>query len=253
MECGWEKKPIGWEENIKTSLKIQKEHSTEKCKSIDANYTNIDGIFVLAGGINKNGECHPFVIERLIAALDIYNKIKKPIFCIGGGSYHVPPILNKKGYTIHESTSCAEYLIKNGIAPTNIYKEWASYDTIANGYFMFLKFILPFKMKKILVITSEFHMDRVRVILQWMCNIFDSDINIVYKHTDNILDGLDIKCRIEREKKSMESLQKKVIHKVKNLEEFNRWFYTEHKAYASNSELLRENEPVIAADVLKTY
>ena len=134
-----------------------------------------------------------------------------------------------------------------------IYKEWASYDTIANGYFMFLKFILPFKMKKILVITSEFHMDRVRVILQWMCNIFDSDINIVYKHTDNILDGLDIKCRIEREKKSIESLQKKVIHKVKNLEEFNRWFYTEHKAYASNSELLRENEPVIEADVLKTY
>ena len=83
----------------------------------------------------------------------------------------MPPILNRMGYTIHESTSCAEFLIKRGIPSTNIYKEWASYDTIANGYFMFLKFILPFKMKKILVITSEFHMDRTRVILQWLCNI----------------------------------------------------------------------------------
>ena len=157
------------------------------------------------------------------------------------------------GYTIHESTSCAEFLIKRGIPSTNIYKEWASYDTIANGYFMFLKFILPFKMKKVLVITSEFHMDRTRVILQWLCNIFNSNIHIVYRSTNNIIDKSDLELRIQREKKSVESLQEKVIHKVRNLEEFTRWFYTEHKAYSSNSELIRQKEPVLAQEVLKTY
>ena len=42
----------------------------------------------LAGGINKSGMCHNFVIDRLNTAYDvyIYHNMKTPIFCIGGGS-----------------------------------------------------------------------------------------------------------------------------------------------------------------------
>jgi hypothetical protein len=31
---------------------------------------------------------------------------------------------------LHESTAMAEVLVKKGMDPTHIYKEWGSYDTI---------------------------------------------------------------------------------------------------------------------------
>jgi hypothetical protein len=42
----------------------------------------------------------------------------------GGGTPHKPPVLDKEGFVIHESTSCAEYLIQHvGIPATSLLKE----------------------------------------------------------------------------------------------------------------------------------
>ena len=234
---GWEEKPNGWEEynTIKTKPNI-----TIKCPVY---HKNLDGIFVLAGGINKKGECHEWVKRRLQLAYLIHTETDKPIYCLGGGSYHIEPILNKKNYVIHESTACAEYLIQLGVNSSKIYKEWSSYDTIANAFFGFTNFIIPLKLKNIIVITSDFHLPRTKVIFLWIKKIFNSNINIHFLSvTDENIDDSIILNRIEREKNSLNSIQTHVIDKIQLIEQFHIWFYTQHKAYCANSEIIRTNE-----------
>ena len=243
---GWNTKPDGWENmlhlynNNVNNINITK--FLEYKSKID-NYKDIDGIFVLAGGIDTNGLCHSFVIDRLNEALCIHKITNKPIFCIGGGSYHTKPILNNSNFIIHESTSCAEYLISIGVNPSLIYKEYASFDTIANGYYSFTNFILPLNFKKIILITSEFHMKRSKMIFEWMKYIFNYKIDIEYISTsNNKLDGEILKLRKERETNSFNNLINNLIIKYQNIEEFHKWFYTQHKAYSSNSELIRTDD-----------
>lgn len=232
---GWNHKPSNWE-NISpiynsTDLTIPE-------FNCEINYNEIDGIFVLAGGIDKDGKCHDFVKDRLNIAWQIHKLNNKPIFCLGGGSYHISPILNKSGFIIHEATSCSEYLITLGVKSNMIYKEWSSYDTIANGFFAFTNFIVPSKLKNIILITSEFHMERSRIIFEWQKQIFNKDINIIYESSNNNnLNKHVLEARLEREKSSINNLKNTIIPKINSLELFHKWFYTEHRAYCCESEL----------------
>jgi len=232
---GWIKKPSGWEQlDKKRKLSIKNLPFLEK-------KFEIEGIFVLAGGIDNFGNCHPWVKRRLDLSYQIHKNTNKPIFCLGGGSYHIPPILNKNNYIIHESTSCSEYLIDLGVSPNNIYKEWSSYDTIANGFFSFVNFIIPLKLKSIVLITSEFHLPRSKAIFLWMKEVFFIDIKIEFlSASDENLDEEIIKSRTEREKNSLNSIKEQIINKIHTIEQFHKWFYTEHNAYCSNSELIRK-------------
>jgi len=121
-------------------------------------------IFVLAGGTDNTNHPNNFVKKRLDKAIELYNLTSNNIIIVlGGGTYHKPPGLDSNNYVIHESTSCANYLINKGISPDKIIREWASYDTIANGYFAFLNYIIPFKMNECYIITSQFHMNQIPV------------------------------------------------------------------------------------------
>jgi hypothetical protein len=243
---GWDDKPLGWEQVI-----MKYDSAKYDLQPINI-YSNTDAIFVLAGGVDNYGLCHEWVKRRLRLAYQIYKSIEKPIFCLGGGSYHKEPILNKNKFVVHESSSCSEYLIQLGVDSKRIYKEWSSYDTIANAFFSFVNFIIPLKLNKIVLITSEFHMARSKEIFLWLKNIFNStvDFNFVTVSDENIDKEL-IETRIEREHKSLIMLKKKVIEKINDIDTFHKWFYTEHKAYCSNSEVLRNCE--VSAKVKKSY
>jgi hypothetical protein len=234
---GWNYKPTNWE-NISPIYNSNDLIISEFDSEI--NYNEIDGIFVLAGGIDKEGKCHNFVKERLNLAWQIHKLNNKPIFCLGGGSYHMSPILNESGFIIHEATSCSEYLISLGVNSNMIYKEWSSYDTIANGFFAFTNFIIPLKLKNIILITSEFHIERSKLIFEWQKQIFNKDINIFYKSSNNNLNKDVLESRLKREKSSITNLKNTIIPKINTLELFHKWFYTEHKAYCSDSELNRK-------------
>ena len=254
---GWNYKPEHWEimcdkKNQNSIDNLYFDLDTSNIIKINNN-KNIDGIFVLAGGMDISGNCHDFVIDRLNLAYQIYNLIDKPIFCLGGGSYHIPPILNKSRFTIHESTSCSEYLITLGVKPSMIYKEWSSYDTIANGFFAFTNFIIPLRLTNILIITSEFHIERSRVIFEWMKQVFDVEISITYRSTsNNNINPEVLQSRIIREKSSIQNLQKSIIPQCNTIEQFHKWFFTEHKAYNAVSELNR-NCDLIDETIKKSY
>lgn len=189
-------------------------------------------IFVLAGGQLKDGSVNDWVKKRLDLALKI--KEENPdakIYCIGGGTYHKEPIHNIYGHVIHESRSCSNYLIENGIDYTDIKREWGSYDTIANGYFSFTNFILPLKISECILITSDFHMERAKEIFSYFSKIFSIEINITYLSSENNMDNELLKIRLEREKKSVELFKNNIVQKINSINEFIEWFYVQHNAY----------------------
>lgn len=197
-------------------------------------------IFVLAGGLQEDGDPHNFVKERLDKAIEMYNEIIEyrpcKIIVMGGGTYHKPPILNESNYVIHESSSCALYLTQYGdVDPKDIYREWSSYDTIANGYYAYLNYIQPLDIKEFTLITSEFHMSRAKVIFDYFNTIlFQDQLNIHFIETPNneMEEGV-LKDRCEREHKSTINFQKNIVQEKRTISDFTTWFYEEHGAYKS--------------------
>jgi uncharacterized SAM-binding protein YcdF (DUF218 family) len=195
-------------------------------------------IIVLAGGNDENSEPHDFVKIRLNKAIEIYNNnsnknIKTKIICLGGGTYHKPPCLNKLNYVVHESTACAIYLVNNGIEEKNIMREWSSYDTIANVFYCMVNFIIPLKITKCHIITSDFHMERSKIIFNYLMGYVEHDINISYiSVNDDVIPADILENRKEREKKSAENFLL-LTQKIKTLKEFVEWLHCEHDAYKS--------------------
>lgn len=259
---GWEHKPIKWENQvgiIKTQLVPAHNSNTHNNNFYNHNFNSVDVdlIVVLAGGLTDDGQLHQWVLRRLELGYSIYkehpNKDNIYILCLGGGSYHKPPILNSDKYVVHESTACADYLINLGVDPKRIMKEWSSYDTVANGFFFFTNYQIPMEFQNIVVITSEFHMDRAKSIFLWMKSLegLDQTFNIYFAPASDR--GFEDKLlgRLEREINSLEKLRKDVFPKIKSLKELAIWFYIDHKAYSCFYHDVRELE--LTPEIFKTY
>ena len=128
-----------------------------------------------------------------------------------------------------------ELFNKKGIDSRKIIREWGSYDTIANGYFAFLNYIIPFNINKCRIITSEFHMNRTQCIFNYFNKLITNNIvNVEYIQVENIIDGNRLKIREDRECKSTNTFIENIVNKIDTLEKFSLWFYIEHNAYKSN-------------------
>jgi len=193
-------------------------------------------ICICAGGINDiDGYPHDFVKKRLDYAIKIFNseKTKPIIIVLGGGTYHKSPYINKDKFVVHESTSCAKYLYEKGIPSTNIYREWSSYDTIANGFFVFTNYINYLDINDIIVISSDFHISRVKVIFDYFNKLFNNNKNIQYIETKSNLEPEINKNRCIREEKSKNNFINNIVKKIHTPSQFIIWFYTKHDAYKS--------------------
>lgn len=221
---GWSNKPIGW------NLFDDDEYSDDII-SEDLGRFQQDHIFILAGGLDNLGRNHPWVKDRLDVAFRLYQIRKRKIIILGGGTYHKPPHLNREKFVIHESTMGAKYLIDKGVDPDDLYREWASYDTIANGFFSLLNFGIPMKITNVLIITSDFHMARAQVIFNWIYHLSDLEIDLDFlKVSTKYLDNEIIESRFNRETRSLQNL-KNTIDQIDTWKKFCEWFYHEHQAY----------------------
>lgn len=192
-------------------------------------------IIILAGGNKNKDEPNDFVKIRLDKAIELFY-IETKILCMGGGTYHKPPDLTYNGFVKHESTICANYLINKGIPCDSIFREWASYDTIANGFFAFTNFIIPLNICKFSVITSDFHINRTKLIFNYFNKIFKSECEISFISTVSKLEKKNMEERESREAKSAKDFQENIINKIKTLNNFCLWFYTKHNSYKSKLE-----------------
>lgn len=236
LRDGWSRKPSGWNQ-------IDSEEYQDDIINVDLTNYDQDYILVLAGGLDNLGRNHPWVKDRLDVAHRLYQIRPRKIIILGGGTYHKPPHLNREKFVIHESTMGAKYLIDLGVDPGDLYREWGSYDTIANGFFSLLNFVIPLGINKLLVITSDFHLPRSEAIFNWVYGLWNKSILSHHQQRPVDLDFLEvstkyldneiIEARANREERSLITL-KQIIERIDTLEKFHHWFYREHQAYNCN-------------------
>lgn len=193
-----------------------------------------DVIIVMSGGLDENGGPNSWVRNRLDMAISLYRKERSYILCTSAGTYHKPPVLDINGYPIYEASASAKYLIDNGIDPKDIIRENLSYDSLGCVYYSLLLFIIPRNWRNICVITCNFHMPRVRVLFEWIFNLYDVNFNFEFCgiNDDSSMPIEILKLRIEKEFVSLCNIKENLIPTLKSISMLDGWIYTVHKSYS---------------------
>lgn len=133
-------------------------------------------IIVLGGGITGKGKLPGQVKKRLDKAIEISEKedIDRFLLC---GKYSF--LYSKKEIPdITEAELMKDYLIKKEIKGKNIFLEKKSMDTISNAYFAKKDYFLPNNESEAIIITSEYHLSRVKTIFK---KIFGKNFNLRFE------------------------------------------------------------------------
>lgn len=131
-----------------------------------------DVIIVLAGGIKEDGTLPKSVIERIYKAQELFKRKYAPRILMSGRwsrywEKHGPP-------PITEAESMKRFAHSIGIPKKAIFKEEKSYDTRSNAHYCKNVFLEKYAWKKIVVVTSDFHISRAQ-------HIFDTQLDQNYK------------------------------------------------------------------------
>ncbi|KAF4678307.1 hypothetical protein FOL47_000036 [Perkinsus chesapeaki] len=198
-----------------------------------------DLVIVLSGGLDANGEPHPWVLNRLDYAAEYFcNKTRYFLVTSRGTPHKPPPIDSRTGFPIDEALVGANYLNKvKGIPAEKILMDTWSLDTVGNAFFALVAHCQPRGFTRLVVITSEFHMDRSRVIFEHLRFALDmTDLTIRYISvpdvgmTDDMLEARRLK-----ERGSLATLRTEVLPSIRTPEDVHRWVFENHKAYAFQS------------------
>lgn len=195
-----------------------------------------DAILVPGGGLTPAGTPHPWVVARLDRALDIHTA--SPILCLSGFSPHKPPLTDQHGLPVLEGNASARYLLRGGCDPTRILTECCSFDTIGNALFSRLLHAETRGWRRVLIVTSQFHLLRTRA-------IFETVYQLPNRHGERIaceflgtpdegLDELILSARREREKDSLSRWHSQVAEsRWATLADFHEWLWTHHECHAA--------------------
>ncbi len=126
-----------------------------------------DAIVVPGGGLLAGGELPPWVENRLARVLETADG-DVPIILLSAGTVYKPHPVDAGGWPIFESCAAAEWLKRRGLPARRLFVETASYDTIGNAYFLRTIHTDPRGWRRLRVVTSEFHMPRLRAIFTWV-------------------------------------------------------------------------------------
>lgn len=185
---------------------------------------DFDAVLIPGGGISETGELPEYVKARFDLALRY-----RPRFWIAlsAATPHRPPRPK------FESQAGAEYLVAHGAPASQVLTETSSYDTIGNAWFARLLHTEPRGLRRLLVINSEFHIERTEVAFRW---VFGATPEPGYElHFASSPDaGVTAEGLNERRSKEAAAIVRlrEVAGRIHTLEELHGWIYSEHEAYA---------------------
>ena len=115
------------------------------------------------------------------------------------------------------------------------------------------------RVKKMVVITNKWHMDRAKAIFEHVFALPDhhhSSLNsrLIDIHFETVDDGLDPKTLSSRSAREMESLHAfnaLTKPKIGSMLELHNWLFREHGAYSANRHI--KSKTKIDDSVLKSY
>lgn len=206
-----------------------------------------DCIVIPGGGLDSNGLPAPWVCARLDCAIDMASSTNF-FLVLSRGTTHRPPVLDSNAFPIDEASASADYLIQRNIPADKILVENWSLDTIGNAYFARQCILEPMQLRRLAVITNEFHMERTKLIFDWICSLTDDERNpsnqyqIDYKSViNNGMNDEQLTARIEKERSSCEDLKLK-IQRINNLSRLAQFLYVEHGAYQAKKLHVRRSQ-----------
>lgn len=189
-----------------------------------------DAILVPGGGLLDTGEPPRWVQNRLDRAIHLHDG--EYVITLSAGTTHKPPPRDGNGFPMYEAMASARYLHERGVPPDRILPEACSYDTIGNAYFSRLIHADPAQLRRLLVITSDFHMPRTEAIFRWVYGMDPAQFDLTFEAVpDQGIEASVLQARREREAQSLERLQETMRH-VTTLMQLHRWLFSEHHAYA---------------------
>ncbi|MDP2586258.1 MAG: YdcF family protein [Candidatus Komeilibacteria bacterium] len=205
-----------------------------------------DAILIMGGGLTTKSELPLWAKARHDLGLKNFSG-SKYIMSTSAGTVYKPRPLDKKGFPIYEAAVGAKYLTQHGMPAKKILVEKYSWDTIGNAYFARQIFTETMRLKKLLVITSGFHMARTRAIFNWVFSL--PPLAVKYQldflsAPDQGLAGEALKQRFKKEQAGLiDVLNKK--KKIKNMGQLSVWLLTQHAAYAYGKKIKKINSTLL--------
>ena len=214
--------------------------------------TTFDAILIPGGGLQSDATPHPWVQARLAHAMNVAGEL--PLVCLSGFTPHKPPPINSAGFPVYESVASANWLLQNGVLDERVFTETCSCDTIGNAYFARVIHTEPRHWRRLLVVTSEFHLPRTKAIFEHVFLRLPNSLGntstdvLEFQATEDLgMDPSDRAARVSKEQRQLEIWNANIAAgKLSSLEELHRWLYAEHDCYAVGRQPVRATGAAVA-------
>lgn len=211
----------------------------------------VDAIIVPGGGVRANGELPLWVQARFDHALTLWQG--EPFLCLSAGTVFKPLPRDTVGHPIFESVAGATYLLARGVPPEKIFAETSSYDTIGNAYFARVVHTDPMEWRRLLIVTSDFHMARTEAIFRWLFGL--PPLALPYTLTfspapDGDIEAAPLQQRQEKERAGLQRLLP-LTEQIRTLPQFHHFLFTQHDAYAIPR--LNHSRPEVPQEIKEMY
>ena len=168
----------------------------------EAKLLRVDAILVLGGGAPPAPDAQlPFVAARCKAAAALWKAAqgKKPkILTLSAGTAHVPQLLDARGSVVFEATASAAVIINEGVDAADVFLETTSFDTIGNAFYSRNDHCSLAGWRRLLVITSEFHLQRTKAIFDWVYGAAGAEPSGAYELSYLGTAGICVEIKLSR-------------------------------------------------------
>ncbi|MGM0438942.1 MAG: YdcF family protein [Patescibacteria group bacterium] len=178
-------------------------------------------IVILGGGID-DGKLPEQVKKRLDKAINVSKERGVDRFLVCGRWSFL--FTDSETPSTTEARLMKKYLINQGVNENNIFLEEKSMDTISNAYYAKTEYFLPEKEKGAIVISSNYHIPRVKYIFE---KTFGEEYSLEFIgiETDNSQKLLKRQERLLKEMRKLTSDMKNGDHEFLKTLFFNADYY----------------------------
>ena len=213
----------------------------------EAKLLRVDAILVLGGGAPPAPDAQlPFVAARCKAAAALWKAAaKKPkILTLSAGTAHVPQLLDARGSVVFEATASAAVIINEGVSPEDVFVETTSFDTIGNAFYSRNDHCSLAGWRRLLVITSEFHLARTKAIFDWVYGAAGAEPSGAYELSylgteDTGLTPAEVSARKAREDTSTRNVVSSLAPGHQKLSSVREFLTTRHDLYSAKGLVAR--------------
>lgn len=186
---------------------------------------------VLGGGLENNGCLPAHVRERVHFVLENM-KDGDAVILSALFSLNIPPIFGESSFPMSEALEMKKYFLaqQSGVE-CKLYLENASFDTIGAAFFLRNIFGFLLKNKKMIIVTSDFHVTRTEAIFRKVWQLKPQIIGADFEFIGLRTDFVKFRTRYTKEAQSVEKFAKTTAN-LKSMNQFSEWFYSEHDNYS---------------------